>query len=388
MDFLPYAHQSINAEDVDAVSKALTRDLITRGPEVDEFEQAIASYCGAQYAVAFNSGTSALIASCYAADLGPNDRLISTANTYIGTISGGFAYKAKQILVDIDLETGSAQIDQLLKAANQPASRGKAVLIPVHFAGIPLDIENLEHHLTGAGTVIIEDAAHAIGSRYSKEGPRIGSCAYSHMTVFSFHPAKTITTGEGGMVTTNDPDFFHRLKLYRNNCIERDPNYLHGEATLWYYEVHGFSNNLNVTSFQAALGLSQLKRLESFIDKRRSLVQAYREQLKNHPSIRLLTDRHDAYTAFHLFVVQINFAAHNLTREEAMQRLKQEGIGTQVHYIPLYRHPYCREQLGDLASLCPNAETYYGEALTLPLFFDMTLADVERVASAVKNMLK
>lgn len=385
--FLPYAHQSVDAEDIAAVTRALKSEMITRGPEVEAFEKEIAAYCGAQYAIAFNSASSALLACCHAADLGPDDLLISSPNTFIASIIGAFHCKATPVFVDIDRETGNARVDQMLQAANQPSSRGKPVLIPVHFAGLPVDIETLENNLHHPDAVIIEDAAQALGTRYSPEGPRIGSCAFSQMTVFSFHPAKVITTGEGGMVTTNDDTLAHRLRRLRNNGIERDPKHLSGEAKPWYYEVQEISNNYNFTDLQAALGRSQLSRLDKFIAHRRTLVQAYREQLKSIPTIKLSTDRHDAETSFHLCVVQIDFPAHKTTREQVMQQLKAAGIGTQVHYIPLYRHPYCQDQWGDLSDYFPETESYYAQALSLPLYYDLTPADISRVVSELKRAL-
>lgn len=385
--FLPYAHQSIHADDIAAVARALNSEVITRGPEVEAFEKELAAYCGAQHAVAFNSASSALLASCHAAGLGPHDLLISSPNTFIASIIGAFHYKATPVCVDIDRETGNAQVDQMLQTANQPSSRGKPVLIPVHFAGLPLDMEKLANLLQSPEAVIIEDAAQALGSRYYPDGPRIGSCAYSQMTVFSFHPAKVITTGEGGMVTTNDETVAHRLRRFRNNGIERDPGYLKGEPKPWHYEVQEISNNYNFTDLQAALGRSQLARLDAFIAHRRALVQSYREQLKGIPTIKLFTDRHDAAASFHLFVVQIDFAAHKTTREQVMQKLKASGIGTQVHYIPLYRHPYCVDQWGDLTEYFPETESYYAQALSLPLYHDLTLADIDRVVKELKKTL-
>lgn len=384
---LPYAHQSINADDIAAVTRALTSEMITRGPEVEAFEREVAAYCGAQHAVAFNSGTAALVASCYAAQLGPHDRLISASNTFIGTIAGGFQFKATPVLVDIETETGNAKVDQLIASANQPTTRGKAVVIPVHFAGLPVDIQRIDDEIHAPDAVIIEDAAQALGSRYSPDGPRIGSCAWSQMTIFSFHPAKVITTGEGGMVTTNDETLAHRLRQFRNNGIERDPQHLLSEPKPWYYEVQEISNNFNFTDIQAALGRSQLARVDTFITKRRELVQAYRERLKDFPAVLPLTDRYDAHSSLHLFVVQIDFAARKTTREQVMDKLKVEGVGSQVHYIPLYRHPYCLKQWGDLSAYFPGTEAYYAKALSLPLYFDMTLADVDKVVGALKKVI-
>ena len=218
--------------------------------------------------------------------------------------------------------------------ANLPSSRGKPILIPVHFAGVPVNIEQLDRSLSNPEAIIIEDAAHALGSHYSDQGPKVGSCAWSAMTVFSFHPAKTITTGEGGMVTTNDEGLFHQLKLFRNNGIERDPKYLQGEPLPWYYEVHDITDNHNITEFQAALGRSQLKRLSQFAAKRLDLMKVYKEKLRDWPHIKLLTPAFDESTVFHLCVALIDFAALKTTRAEVMKKLLDKNIGTQVHYIP------------------------------------------------------
>lgn len=196
-----------------------------------------------------------------------------------------------------------------------------------------------------------------------------------------------MTTGEGGMVTTNDLEFSRRLKLYRNNGIERDPTYLAGPEAPWYYEVKEITGNYNFTEFQAALGLSQLKRLPDFVQKRRTLVEAYRNQLGTVPSIRLFTDKYDASTAFHLFVVQIDFKSLGTSRTDVMMKLMDKGIGSQLHYIPLYRHPVFREKMGDLSEYFPNMETYYAQALSLPLFYDMNVEDVERVVETLKGIL-
>lgn len=376
MKFLPYAHQSISPEDIAAVSEVLASEIITRGEKVAAFEKAVADYCGAQYAVAFNSGTAALVASCFAAGLGPQDRLISTANTFIGTIAGAFHFGATPVLVDIDRTTGNGKLEQFIDTANQKASRGKSVLIPVHFSGPTVNMQELENQIY-TDCVIIEDAAHAIGSRYAPDGPRVGSCAYSQMTAFSFHAAKTITTGEGGMVTTNDEEYAKRLRIYRDNGIVRNLE------TPSHYEVQAISNNFNFTAFQAALGMSQLARIDKFIEKRRHLVQAYREQLKELP-VRLFTDSQDSHSAFHLFVVQLDFS--KIERLELIRRLKEAGIGSQVHYIPLYRHAVCAREWGDLTQFFPETEGYYASALSLPLFYEMTLEDVSRVVESLKSV--
>lgn len=385
--FLPYARQSIDEMDQQAVIDALHGDLITRGEYVEAFEQAIADYCNAKYAVAFNSATTALTAACFAAQVSPFDRVLSSPNTFIATVGAAMHFGAYPHFVDIDRETGNLDLQVLKEHLGFHSSRGKLVLFPIHFAGIALDMQELEGMLAAhPDAVIIEDAAHALGSSYA-DGQRVGCCAWSQMTVFSFHPAKIMTTGEGGMVTTNDPALYHRLQLYRNNGIEREAAYLRQTASFpGYYEVDAITGNFNFTEFQAALGLSQLKRLEHFIHKRRHLIQLYRQELRGTPHLKMFTDEFDYRTAFHLCVVQIDFDAYKTTREKVMNQLKEKGIGSQVHYIPLYLHPVFN-QPGDAEAICPEMEHYYAQALSLPLYYDLKDEDVKRVCQELKGIL-
>ncbi len=379
--FLPYARQSINADDIKAVGKALKSDIITRGPLVDEFERAIADYCGASHAVAFNSGTSALDAASFAANIEPHDRVITTPNTFVGTITGSIKRGAAPIFVDIDSQTGNIDLDQLELNINRPSSRGKEVILPVHFAGIAVDMERISQTISKPDTIVIEDAAHALGSAYP-DGRRVGCSEWSDMTVFSFHPAKHITTGEGGMVLTNSENFCKRLLLYRDNGITRSED----DPDPWMYRVAEITGNYNFTDIQAALGLSQFSRLEENSEKRRQIVKAYREELKGIDHIDLFPEEYDSLTSYHLFVLRINFEEYGVSRSEVMNRLKEKGIGTQVHYIPLYHHPFMKGK--DLSPYFPNTEEYYAKALTLPLFSRMEEKDVSNVAGALKKILK
>lgn len=385
-EFLPYAKPSIEENDLVDVSKALKSATITRGPTVEAFEAAIAQYCGAQYAVAFSSGTAALAAAYHAVDTAPGDRLLTTPNTFIATAGMGIQKGATPIFIDIDRSTGNIDLSQLEFNINVPSSRGRTLVMPVHFSGIPVDMQLLDGLICNPETIVIEDAAHALGSTY-QDGQRVGCCAWSQMTMFSFHPAKTITTGEGGMITTNDPELFRRLRLFRSNGIERDADYLQEEASPWYYEVQELTNNYNFTDFQAALGLSQLSRLELFIQKRRRLVQHYRERLAGLEHMRFFSSALDAHTAFHLFVIQVDFSALKTTRTRVMEALKARNIGSQVHYIPLYRHPFFKKQAGDISEYFPQAEEYYAQALSLPLFYDLTIDNVDYIVSSLKEIL-
>ncbi len=376
--FLPYCRQSIDASDIESVSQALSSDMITRGPKVAEFEKALATYCGAKHAVAFNSGTTALFAACAAANVNRFDRILTTPNTFIATASCALVCGATPLFIDIDRNTGSIDLEQLQLNLDFQSTRGRNIIIPVHFAGIPIDMTALGCLINEPNTVIIEDAAHALGSSYP-DGQKVGSCSESDMTIFSFHPAKTITTGEGGMVTTNSDEYYEKLILYRNNEIIK--NLEHPDP--WHYDVIGISGNFNFTEIQGALGLSQLKRLDAFIAKRTELMTYYRSKLQNMPHIRLFSQEHDAHTAYHLMVAQIDFNALKTNRSDFMKKLKDQGIGTQVHYIPLYHHPLLAKKMGDISGYFPNTEAYYASALSLPFYYDLTFEDVDRVIKSL-----
>lgn len=384
--YIPYAKQNITRDDMEAVQQALTQSVITRGPLVEAFENEIAAYCGSRYAVAFHTATAGLMAAYYAADVGVDDRIVTTPNSFIATIGGGIQLGATPVFVDIDRNTGNLNLDQTILNSNHSHSKGKTLVVPVHFSGIPVDIQALDASFNDYRTVIIEDAAHAIGSSYS-DGSKVGSCAWSHMTVFSFHPAKTMTTGEGGIVTTNDPELWHLLKLYRANGIEKDPSFMSHEEYPGYYEVQFLSGNHHMTEMQAALGLSQLRRLDQFIKKRKDLMQLYRNKLASARYLRLFSPAENLSVSYHLCVVQIDFAAYNTTRKAVMEELHSMGIGTQVHYIPLYRHPFFTKGAGDISLYFPEMEKYYSQALSLPLYFDLNEEDVDRVVFSLKTAL-
>lgn len=385
--FLPYAKQHISKEDIESVQIALSQPHITRGPLVETFEKEMANFCGAQYAVAFNNATAALSAAYQAANVGRNDRVITTPNSFVASMSPSIQRSATPIFVDINRDTGNLNLEHAILNINQMQSQGQTIVVPVHFSGIPVDIETLDAEIANYQTIIIEDAAHALGSCY-KDGTRVGACTWSHMTIFSFHPAKNITTGEGGMVTTNDPELYHQLKCARANGIERDPDRLSSHPYPGYYEVNFVSGNYNFTEMQAALGISQLKQLPKFIEKRQMLMKLYREQLSSIEHLRLLTPQLSEQVAHHLCVVQIDFNAYKTTRKAVMEELDGMGIGTQVHYIPLYRHPFFTRIAGDISEYFPEMETYYSQALSLPLFYDLSEEDVSRVVSSLQKALK
>lgn len=384
--FLPYAKQNISAEDIEAVTKALSKPTVTRGELVEEFENAMAEYCGASYAVAFNSGTAALQGAYGALDVGLQDRVLSTPNTFVASVGAAAQRSARPVFIDIDATTGNISLEQLGLNLDVERLRGKTVITPVHFAGQPVDVKAIDNMIKDPNTVIIEDAAHAIGSRF-EDGSMVGCCQNSQITIFSFHPAKTMTTTEGGMATTNDEETYRRLRLYRNNGIERDPAYLQGSPTPWYYEVFELTGNYNFTEIQAALGLSQLRRLDTFIKKRQTLLNKYAEKLASLNGVRLLSGINNPNVAPHLCVVLIDFAKLKKDRAQVMTALKAKGIGTQVHYIPVYRFPVFANTMGDISEYFPQSELYYSQALSLPLYYDLEEEDVERVVAGLKEVL-
>ena len=383
-NFLPYGKQSVGKAEIEAVSQVLAEPMITRGPKVEAFEKAVAERCEAPYAVAFSNGTAALQAAYFAAGIEANDTIVTTPNSFFASVGAGMREGGVPQFVDIDRSTGAIDIAKLIEPMQRLSSRFKKFVVPVHFAGIAVDMSELESHINNPATVVIEDAAHAIGSYYPTGEP-VGSCEYSAMTIFSFHPVKTMTSGEGGMVTTRDEELYERLKLFRNNGIVRDAE--KAEQAPWYYEVQECTGNFHMTDMQAALGLVQLGRLDEFVAKRRELVKRYREKLSGTSGVKLFHDKQDEQTAFHLMVAQIDYGRFGTNRAELMEKLREAGIGTQVHYIPLYHHPVIAKKMGDLRHEFPENEAYYARALSLPLFVDMSEVDVDRVCETLESSL-
>lgn len=375
MDVIPYGSQSISEDDIEMVAQALKKPIITRGECVQAFEDQIKEYVGAPYAVAFSNGSQALWAAQAAASLSETDCLLTSPNTFVATASYAPRVGARVEFVDIDLNSGNMSLNLLQERLRQKKSFGRYVLVPVHFAGIPIDMKLLQEAITQVDTLVIEDAAHALGSVYPS-GEKVGCCLYSDMTTFSFHPVKNITTGEGGMVTTRSPKLYERLRCLRNSGIQR------GDIP-WYYEVQDIFCQANMTEFQAALGLSQLKRLDGFIDKRRALVARYRKNLSSAVGITLFAQEFDALSAYHIFVVQIDFERFSTNRTDVMKKLLESGIGSQLHYVPMYLHSIFGKKRGDF----PNMERYYQTALTLPLHMNVSESQVDMICDTLKRVL-
>ena len=384
--FIPYAHQSISEQDIQAVVDVLRSDWLTQGPSVEHFERIAADYCGCRYAVAVNSGTSALHIACLAAGLGEGDVLWTSPNTFVASANCALFCGASVDFVDIDPGTYNICAGELEKKIERSGRSGQLpkVLIPVHFAGQSCEMARMAELSRSNGFTVIEDASHAIGGGYRETN--IGSCIYSDMTVFSFHPVKNITTGEGGMVMTNRKDLYERLLLFRSHGITRDPGRMHAESHgPWYYEQVELGFNYRMTDIQAALGASQLRRLKEFVERRRYLVHRYNSAFRELPVVPPW-QHPESRSAHHLYVLRLKTNVLKMTRQSVFDKLRAAGIGVNVHYIPVHTQPYYRK-LGFKSGDFPEAEKYYEDAITLPLFFDLSEKDQDYVIDTLRKIL-
>ena len=384
---LGYGRQSIDQSDIDAVISVLRSDFLTQGPVVEQFEAALAERVGARHAVAVSSGTAALHIACLAADIGPGDRGLTAAVTFAASANCFLYTGAEAGFVDIDRDTLGMTLSGL-ETALKSVPQVKAI-VPVHFAG--LAHASAEIRALAKGRVVIEDAAHAVGAQYAC-GKSVGCGAYSDMSVFSFHPVKTITTGEGGAVVTNDGELARRLRALRSHGIERDPARFigaesreDGRVKPWLYEQQMLGFNYRMTDIQAALGRSQLAKLDQFLERRRAIARRYDEAFGKLPHMSLPQSKpHDrSRSGHHLYVAVFDFSAMKTTRTAFMTRLREEGIGTQVHYIPVYRQPYYAKRYGLDPGDFAGAESYYKGCLSLPFYPALTDDDVARVITSV-----
>ncbi|HIJ80620.1 MAG TPA: UDP-4-amino-4,6-dideoxy-N-acetyl-beta-L-altrosamine transaminase [Desulfuromonadales bacterium] len=384
---IPYGRQSISEADILAVIDVLRSDWLTQGPAVERFERAVADYCGARFAVAVNSATSALHISCLAAGLGPGDSLWTTPNTFVASANCGLYCGAAVDFVDIDPQTYNMSVDALAKKLEEARSNGSVpkVVIPVHFAGQSCEMDRIHELSQKYGFSVIEDASHAIGGRYRKQA--IGSCVNSDMTVFSFHPVKIVTTGEGGMVLTNSEVLYDKLVRLRSHGITRDPDLMRGESHgPWYYQQIELGFNYRTTDIQAALGASQLSRLDEFVRHRHILAKRYDEAFANLP-LTLPWQHPDTYSSYHLYVIRLTLEETKMTHLGVFEALREAGIGVNLHYIPVHSQPYF-QRLGFKAGYCPEAEQYYREAISIPLFHGLKDDDQEYVISAIQKVLR
>lgn len=384
---IPYGRQTISNADIQAVVDVLKSDWLTQGPVIDAFERAVADYCGARYAVAVNSATSALHIACLAAGLGTGDLLWTSPNTFVASANCGLYCGADVDFVDIDSLTynlGVAALESKLASAKIVGALPK-IVVPVHFAGQSCEMDRISELSYEYGFTVIEDASHAIGGRY--QDTKIGSCSFSDMTVFSFHPVKIITTGEGGMVLTNRQDLYERLVRLRSHGITRDPNLMEGDSHgPWYYQQIELGFNYRITDIQAALGLSQMTRLDEFIRQRHEIVKKYNGAFANLPLV-LPWQHSDTYSAFHLYVIRLKLDRISKTHRQVFEELRKQGIMVNLHYVPVHTQPFY-QSLGFNTGDFPEAEAYYHEAITLPLFSSMTDDQQERVIAAIAEVLQ
>jgi dTDP-4-amino-4,6-dideoxygalactose transaminase len=383
-NFLPYAKHSLDESDMRAVNEALLSPILTRGPYVEKFEKELASYVGSEFAVCFSSGSTALTAAFQAASLSEEDVVVSTPNTFIATLASAKQSGASIKLVDIDTY-GNIDLERALEVFHKPRTRGRTFFVPVHFAGMPVDMPAFYENIAKEEAFIIEDAAHALGSSYS-DGSRVGSCLYSDMTIFSFHPAKNITSAEGGAVTCNSLELYTRLKKIRDSGREKE-QVRHAAPSLSYYEVHELSSNYHMSDLHAALGSSQLKRIDQFHQKKMKLWERYLKKLQPLPGIVPLHGEIVPEHHMHLFVLQIAFHAFGITRDELILKLIERGIGTQYHYVPLYYHDALGLNIEKMKKKCPIMENYYKTALSLPFFSSMEESEVDFVVDTLYEIL-
>lgn len=380
MKLIPYGRQSIGADDIKAVVKVLKSDWLTKGPLIKRFEEALCSYTGAKFAVCVSSGTAALHLAVAALGLKKGCFGVTSPITFLASANALVYNGLRPLFADIDPRTVNISPGALAGVIRKDTR----VVIPVHFAGRPADMKKISAIAARSKCFVIEDAAHAIGSRYP-DGVRVGNCAYSDMTIFSFHPVKTVTCGEGGAIMTNDKKLYERLLCLRSHGVTRDPHLLKNSPGPWYYEMRELGFNYHLTDIHAALGLSQLKKIDRFADRRRKIVNRYNEAFRQISWLKPVS-KEDKLCVYHLYVVRVDFKGLGISRREFMERLAMAGVGTQVHYIPIYRQPFYLRNFRFPRAQFPEAEKYYKECLSLPLFPAMTDNDVNRVISAVLQL--
>jgi len=383
---IPYGKQEITQADIDAVVEVLKSDFLTQGPMVPKFEQTVASHVGAKHALAVNSATSALHVACLALGLGKGDWLWTTPVTFVASANCGLYCGAEVDFVDIDPQTYNL-CPNALKAKLEQAKKDNRlpkVVVAVHLCGQPCNMEAIAVLAQEYGFKVIEDASHAIGGKYKDEF--IGSGRYSDITVFSFHPVKIVTTAEGGMALTNDDGLAERMNLLRSHGITRDPNLMTGEPDgPWYYQQVDLGFNYRMTELQAALGVSQMQRLDDFVSRRHELAKRYNELLADLP-VTLPWQHPDSYSGLHLYVIRLQLDNINRSHREVFEALKQQGIGVNLHYIPVHTHPYyC--QMGFKGEDFPKSMAYYREAISIPMFYGLTEQQQDRVVAVLTEIL-
>ena len=379
MKIIPYGRQWVDASDIREVIKVLKSDWLTQGPKIKEFEEALCKYTGAKYAVAVSSGTAALHISCLAANIKRDDEVITSPITFVASANSISYCGGKPIFADIQEDTVNIDPEEIKKKIS-PNTRA---IIPVHFAGHPCDLEEIKEIAEKYNLSVIEDAAHAIGAEYKES--KIGSCKYSDMTIFSFHPVKHITTGEGGAVLTNREDLYQKLLLLRNHGITREREKMTKFDGPWYYEMHELGFNYRITDLQCALGINQLKKLKKYIKRRRELVSIYNKGLSGIDKILLPVEKTYVRSSWHIYYIRLKDA---IKRRFIFEELQKSGIGVQIHYAPVNLQPYYQKNFGYKAGDYQKAEDYYQSTITLPLYPKMMNSEIKYVINILKGCSK
>lgn len=377
--YFPYSRQSVDEADIEAVVAVLRSDFLTQGPAVETFERRLAQYCGAKFAVAFNSGTAALHAAYSSAGLKAGQSFVTSPLTFAASANAGVYLGAQPVFADIEADTGNLDVEALTAEMLDSAS----LIVPVHYAGQSVDMKSLSKKAKERGIVVIEDACHALGAKY--EGSFVGDCRYSDMAVFSFHPVKPLTTGEGGAVLTNDADYYESLMTFRTHGITKK-GLLNESDGDWYYEMQTLGYNYRLTDIQAALGSSQLAKLDGFIERRRALVAQYRKAFEGNPYFDIPVERDYGRSCYHLYPLRLKerYRRHKAALFKAM---REKGLGVQTHYIPVYWHPFYAEQ-GFERGLCPKAEIFYRSEISIPLYQAMSDSDVDYVIGLIGSIFE
>lgn len=376
---IPYGRQCIDEDDVNEVVRVLRSDYVTQGPTVEKFEQALAEYCGAKHAVVFNSGTSALHAAYAVLGLKAGDEFVTSPITFVATANAGLYLGARPIFVDIDTTTGNIDIETIEKGIT-PLTR---MIVPVHYAGNVVDMERVRKVADSHGLAVVEDACHALGSRNGEW--RTGCCRYSDMAVMSFHPVKHITTGEGGAVLTNNEQWYNCLKMLCSHGVTKK-DFERKQDGEWYYEMQDLGYNYRMTDIQAALGMSQLKKANEFVERRGTIARRYRNAFEGNPYFDILRETGHSYCSYHLFPIFLKDGCLDV-KARMFSFMREKGIGVQVHYIPVYTQPYYR-RLGFNGCLCPRAEMFYRREISIPMYSAMSDAEVEAVISTIIGVIE
>ena len=370
---IPYGKQTIEQDDIQAVVDVLKSDFLTTGPKIAEFEQTVADYVGAKYAVAISNGTSALHAACFAAGIEPGDEVITTPLTFAASANCVLYCGGTPVFADVDPKTYNIDPEDIQRKITD---RTKAI-IAVHLAGQPCDMDAIHSIAREHGLIVIEDGAHALGSVY--KGKKVGSM--SDMTTFSFHPVKPITTGEGGMIVTDNEDFYKKMILFRSHGITRDDSMMTRNDGPWFYQQFNLGYNYRITDIQCALGCSQMKKLDRFLARRKEIVARYNEAFADCDNIITPYQLSDTESGWHLYIVQVK----NCDRRQVFEGMREKGIGVNVHYIPVYMHPYYQEH-GYENVHCANADEIYSHIISLPLYPGLTSEQQDYVIDTLKSL--